>query len=78
MSKFEIRQDIITWYSPAEKHPEPDTIVVATISGKGPGIQCDHTLAILMWSEENGWYSLDWDYDYLIVHAWCDLEVFKG
>ena len=78
MNKLPVLQDIITWHRPAEKHPQPDLIVVATISGKAEGIKFDHTLATLMWSEDCGWYSLDWDYEYLIVHAWCDLEPFKG
>lgn len=72
------RQVIVTWHTPDEKVPDPDVMVVATISGKTNSIEFDHTLAVLMWSKEIGWYSLDWDYEYLIVHAWCDLDPYKG
>lgn len=71
------RQVIVTWYTPDEKVPEEDMIVVATITGKAKSIQFNHSFALLIWSGE-GWYSLDWDFEELTVHAWCDLKLYGG
>lgn len=71
------RQVITCWYTPEEKFPEPDEIVVATISGKTEGIQFKHSFGLLIWTGER-WYSPDYNFEYLIVHAWCDLEVYGG
>ena len=71
------RQVIVTWYSPEEKTPEEDVIVVATITGKAKGIRFNHSFALLIWTEE-GWLSLDWDFEELTVHAWADLEIYGG
>lgn len=71
------RQVIVTWYTPEEKTPEMDMIVVATITGKAKGILFNHSFALLIWTER-GWLSLDWDLEELTVHAWCDLEIYGG
>lgn len=71
------RQVIVTWYTPDEKVPESDLIVIATISGKADGIQFNHSFAPLIWTGYD-WYSIDYDFRELTVHAWCDLEVYGG
>lgn len=77
-------QVIVDWNIPIKKHPEEDTAVVATISGrtapsdKGEVLYFDHAISILFWNSEDGYYSMDYDFDLLIVHAWCDLEPYKG
>ena len=78
------RQVIVDWYVPVEKHPEEDIAVVATISGRttpserGEVTHFDHAIAILFWDFEMGWYSMEYDFELLIVHAWCDIEPYKG
>lgn len=72
------RQVIVTWFTPDEKLPEDDMGVLATISGKAGNTVFEHTVVILYYSEDEGWYSTDHDFDLLIVHAWCDLEPYKG
>ena len=78
------RQVIVDWYVPAEKHPEEDIAVVATISGRtvasdrGEVLHFDHAIVILFWDFEMGWYSTEYDFDLLIVHAWCDLDPYMG
>lgn len=72
------RQVIVTWYTPAEKLPEEDISVVATVSGKSGSNHYDHAIVNLCWCEDEGWYSDDCDFDCLIVHAWCDLKPYSG
>ena len=78
------RQVIVSWYVPVEKHPEEDAAVVATISGRttpserGEVKHFDHAIVILFWDFEMGWYSMEYDFELLIVHAWCDIEPYKG
>ena len=78
------KQVIVDWYVPVEKRPEEDTAVVATISGRtvasdrGEVLHFDHAIAILFWSADTGWYSTEYDFELLIVHAWCDIEPYKG
>lgn len=72
------RQVIVTWYTPDEKLPEDDISVIATISGRAGSTRFDHAMVNLYYSKDEGWYSTDYDFDYLIVHAWCDLEPYKG
>ena len=78
------RQVIVDWYVPVEKRPEEDTAVVATISGRtvasdrGEVLHFDHAIVMLFWDFEMGWYSMEYDFELLIVHAWCDIEPYKG
>lgn len=72
------RQVIVTWFRPAEKLPEEDMAVVATISGVAGSTEFHHALALIFWSKSDGWYSTDYSFDSLIVHAWCDLEPYQG
>jgi hypothetical protein len=72
------RQVIVTWYTPAEKLPEEDISVVATVSGKAGSDHFHHAMVTLYYSKKSGWYSIDFSFDYLIVHAWCDLEPYNG
>lgn len=79
------RQVIVTWYTPEEKMPEEHFFVVATISFKAAGITYDHALVI------GNWCSSEYDYgwmwcdpiadrfrDAVTVHAWADLEPYRG
>lgn len=73
------RQVIVTWYRPEEKRPpkEWDT-VICTISGRKGNTTFDHALELMGFDENIGWYSMDGDFDELTVHAWADLEEYKG
>lgn len=78
------KQVIVEWYVPVEKHPQEDMAVVATISGRttsserGEVKHFDHAIVILFWDFEMGWYSMEYDFELLIVHAWCGIEPYKG
>lgn len=72
------RQIIVTWFTPSEKLPEEDIGVIATISGEAGNITFDHAIVNLYWCENEGWYSTDFSFSELIVHAWCDLEPYSG
>lgn len=72
------RQVITTWYRPEEKVPADDLAVVATISGKAGNVTFNHAIVILYYAEGEGWGSTEYDFDELTVHAWADLEPYKG
>lgn len=73
------RQVIVTWYDPADKLPEEDLIVIATVSGSAQGIRLERTLIPICYGgSKEGWYSLDIELDDITVHGWCDLEPYKG
>lgn len=74
------KQVIVNWYTPEERSPENDMAVVATISGKARGglNTFSHALVIMFYNEKEGWYSLEYDFEELTVHAWCDLEEYGG
>lgn len=75
MSKGVIeRQVIVSWYTLAEKLPPEDNTVIATITGKSKNATYDHALVFLAWCKDEGWYSLEDDFEELQVLAWCDLE----
>lgn len=73
------RQVINTWYRPKEKLPpeEWDT-VICTISGRAGNITFDHAIEIMGFDQDSGWWSYSREFDELVVHAWCDLEPYKG
>lgn len=77
------RQVIVNWYRPDEKLPPEGEIVVATISGKTRNITFDHALVLAEWFDDGEGWAID-DYDFglkgssLTVHAWADLEPYKG
>ena len=73
------RQVIVTWYTPREKKPAEDEFVVCTVSGRAKGnITFDHAILLLAYSKDEGWYSMDYDFEELTVHAWCDLDPYGG
>lgn len=73
------RQVIVTWYDPADKLPEEDMIVIATVSGSAAGLKFERTpLPICYGGSKGGWYSLYIQLDDVTVHGWCDLEPYKG
>lgn len=74
------KQVIVIWYTPDERLPEPYTLVAATISGRRGRMIYERTLCIVEWADDGcGWMPAEGpDFDELIVHAWCDLEIFKG
>ena len=72
------RQMFVTWYTPKEKLPKEGEIVIATISGKGKNITCDHAFALAEWYPDDGFEIPDIDLDEFTVHAWCDLQPYWG
>ena len=77
------KQVIVTWYEPHEKLPPEGMIVAATISGKTGNITFDHALVMAEWYDDgDGWAVGDFDFSKkgsrLTVHAWADLEPYKG
>lgn len=77
------KQVIVNWYEPREKLPPEGMIVAATISGKTGNITFDHALVMAEWYDDgDGWTVGDFDFtkkgSSLTVHAWADLEPYKG
>lgn len=72
------RQVIVTWHTPEERLPQDDVGVIATISGEAHNIRFNHAMVNLYYCEEEGWYSTDYDFSELTVHAWCDLKPYGG
>ena len=74
------RQTFVTWYTPEEKLPKEDTVVLITVSGRS-GKLCtyDHAFALAEWNgADNGWFLWSCDLDDFTVHAWCDIEPYRG
>ena len=79
MKKLIERQVFVTWYTPEEKLPERDTVVLATISGTGNNIEYYHAFALAEWCRNGeGWFLEDAELDTFTVHAWCDIEPYGG
>ena len=72
------RQVIVTWFTPQEKIPKADEMVICTINGTAKGISFNNAIVILGWCIEEGWYSMEYDFEELDVIAWCDLEPYGG
>lgn len=73
------RQVIVTWYTPEEKTPGEDDGVIATVSGDVNGaIIFERAIIVVRWNKTEGWYSEDYSFTHLTVHAWCDLEAYEG
>lgn len=77
------RQTIVTWEDPKKKKPEPCVFVVVTVSAELDFITYDHALAVAEWrGDEGGWSfedpMLERYADRVTVHAWADLEPYKG
>ena len=76
------RQVIVTWYTPEEKLPLTDELVIATVSGKIANVTFDHAFAIASYCEGEGWWfdgiESEQDMDCLKVDAWCDLNPYDG
>lgn len=73
------RQVIVSWYKPEEKLPpaEWDT-VICTVSGRAGNVIFDHAVEMMSFDKDSGWWSYNYDFDELTVHAWCDLKAYKG
>lgn len=78
MGKLIERQVIVTWYTPAEKLPPQDGLVICTINGEADGVKFDHAMVMLEWDDNDGWWSMDYSFTELEVLAWCDLEPYGG
>ena len=73
------RQVIACWYTPKEKLPPEGDVVLVTISGKRGNITFDHFFALASWFDDGEGWELDYDdFDYFTIHAWCDIEPYKG
>ena len=68
------RQAIVTWHTLEEKRPPEDDIVLVTISGTNR----DHCFALASYTDDEGWVLWSDDLEEFTVHAWCDLEPYKG
>lgn len=75
-----IENQVIAFWNPPDKHPKEGNIVVVTVSGKmGKNITYDHAFALASWFDDGeGWLLEDIHLDDLVIHAWCDLEPYKG
>lgn len=72
------RQVIVTWEKPDKKTPPEGDIVVVTMSGKSGNVTYDHAFMLAEWYEGDGWVLPDVDLESYTIHAWCDLEPYKG
>lgn len=76
------RQVIVTWTRPDDRMPEPCVFVVVTVSAKLFRLTYDHALVIADWDDKEGWWFedslLNQHQDLVTVHAWADLEPYKG
>lgn len=72
------RQVIVTWYTPEVKVPEDDICVLATVTAYNKNTRFMRTIIPVFYSHDEGWYDLDYGFDDITVHAWCDLEPYKG
>lgn len=72
------KQVIVQWYTPEERVPQNDFAVLATVSGKAKGVEFKHVLMIMIYDTEEGWFSMEYEFDELTVHAWCDLRPYGG
>lgn len=78
------RQVIVTWYAPEEKLPPEGEATVVTVSGHSRNITLDHALMTAEFYKDDGWCLLEIDFDpglkgsWLTIHAWSDLEPYKG
>lgn len=74
------KQVIVQWYTVEENTPEDDIAVVATVSGVARGglSTFQKALVIMFYNQNEGWYSLEYDFEELTVHAWCDLDAYGG
>lgn len=82
MGKLVERQVIVSWYRPEEKLPpeEWDTILL-TVSGTGKRVKYDHALTLGGYDPKVGWYLNGWEdelLDNFTVHAWADIDPYKG
>ena len=77
------RQVIVTWNKPEDKLPPDGYTVVLTISGRHGNIIFDHALVCGSYFEgDRGGWCLEMFEDEetpgITVHAWADLEPYKG
>ena len=72
------KQVIVQWYTPEERIPQNDLTVLATVSGKAKGVEFGHALMIMIYDTEDGWFSMEYEFDELTVHAWCDIDPYEG
>lgn len=74
------KQVIVSWYRPCEKlPPEEWDEVLCTISGRGKNVIYDHVIVLMGYDKSIGWFCpIDNGLEDFVVHAWCDLEPYKG
>lgn len=77
------RQVIVTWHRPEEKLPPEGVYVYVTFSGRRNHANYDHAPGVAAyWAEDNEWdletFSGISPMQDLKVHAWADLDVYKG
>lgn len=80
MGKLVERQVIVTWYTMEEKMPEEGQFTIVTFSGRWKNVTYVHTFGIAEWYDDGlGWTinGLPEDAEFT-VHAWCDLDPYKG
>ena len=72
------RQVIVTWYTPAEKLPPENEIVLATVSGQNGFSRWSGAFALAKYTKKDGWEIVDYNMTCFEVIAWCDIDVYKG
>ena len=73
------RQVFVTWYTPAEKKPPEEwDVVLVTVSGKKGVTTYDHAFALAAYDKDDGWMLWNDDMTEFTIHAWADIEPYKG
>lgn len=70
---------------PGRKAPPDEKMVIVTLSGRDGSISYDHALGVgTRYDNDNGWCKSGWIIEGLsdsaeyVIHAWCDLEYYRG
>ena len=75
-----VERQVITTWNPPDKYPKEGDVVVVTVSGKkNKYTTYDHAFALASWFDDGeGWMLEDIKMDEFTIHAWCDLDPYKG
>ncbi len=79
------KQVIVTWFTPEEKLPPDEKMVIVTFTGRDGSILYDHALGMGIWCDNgDGWCISGWIIEGLsysaeyVINAWCDLKSYRG
>lgn len=73
------KQVIVTWYTPKEKMPPENEIVVVTFSGRDKNRTFENTIGLAGWMNDGlGWLVSELsDQAEFVIQAWCDLDPYE-